>query len=234
MNWSEFAQLVTAAGCDDGLNGVTGGGLSLARGESAMGFIPEDRERKSEAEQGGGVQGPPPAPPPPQPSEESTVRVMALLCLTAFHDIMKVEAILPTVQAEHAPYLGYSAGDVIRDHDIALSYVLVHYPELLPSFAGLPVDAQRAILFTQSKLQFNHGWFVQAEAPPGAMLSTFKQVLGSNEASSEDVALYFLHWLTDLAGAEATPLGGSLGMKMIGYVAFIYSRKNIFTTLSHH
>ena len=209
MNWSEFAQLVTAAGCDDGLNGVTGGGLSLARGESAMGFIPEDRERKSEAEQGGGVQGPPPAPPPPQPSEESTVRVMALLCLTAFHDIMKVEAILPTVQAEHAPYLGYSAGDVIRDHDIALSYVLVHYPELLPSFAGLPPGAQKAILFTQSKLQFNHGWFVQAEAPPGAMLSTFKRVLGSNEASSDDVAIYFLHWLTDLAGAEATPLGGA-------------------------
>merc|ERR1719221_2535513 len=57
-------------------------------------------------------------------------------------------------------------------------------------------------------MNFNHGWFVQAEAPPGAVLSDFKAVL-MNGAASQDVAFYFLHWFTDLAGAEATPLGGA-------------------------
>jgi hypothetical protein len=57
-------------------------------------------------------------------------------------------------------------------------------------------------------MSFNHGWFVQAEAPPGAMLSKFKSVLMGG-ATSKDVGFYFLHWVTDLAGAEATPLGGS-------------------------
>jgi len=55
---------------------------------------------------------------------ECIERIMALLCLTAFHDVMKVEALLPRVQAEHAPYLGYEAGVQINDHDIALSYIL--------------------------------------------------------------------------------------------------------------
>ena len=141
--------------------------------------------------------------------EDGVTRTMALLCLTAFHDVFKMEELLPTCQNEHAPYMGYQAGEVIRDHDIALSYVLTHYEGCIPSFVGLPSEAKRAILFTQSKLQFNHGWFVQAEAPPGAMLATFKRVLTSGTSSPDDVALYFLHWLTDLSGAEATPLGGA-------------------------
>jgi hypothetical protein len=40
------------------------------------------------------------------------------------------------------------------------------------------------------------------------MLSTFKTVLEEG-AKPADVGLYFLHWFTDLAGAEATPLGGA-------------------------
>mmetsp|Transcript_45311 Transcript_45311/g.124738 ORF Transcript_45311/g.124738 Transcript_45311/m.124738 type:complete len:937 (-) Transcript_45311:37-2847(-) len=141
--------------------------------------------------------------------EDGIARTMALLCLTSFHDVFKVEDLLPTCQAEHAPYMGYQEGEIIRDHDVALSYVLIYYEECIPSFQGLPDAAKKAILFTQSKLQFNHGWFVQAEAPPGAMLSTFKRMLSSGGCSSDDVALYFLHWLTDLSGAEATPLGGA-------------------------
>jgi len=133
---------------------------------------------------------------------------MALLCLTAIHDVMKIPAISPVVQPEHAPYYGYAAGDNIRDHDVALSYVLEHFPELMPSYAWLPPSQKRAILFTQSQMHFNHGWFVQAEAPPGAMLSGFKAALRSG-AAAEDIGLYFLHWVTDLAGAEATPLGGA-------------------------
>jgi len=135
-------------------------------------------------------------------------RTMAVLVLTAIHDIMKVEALNPTVQPQHAPYNGYAAGAIIHDHDVALAYVLDHYPKLLPSFAGLPERAKKSVLFTQGKMQFNHGWFVQAEAPPGAMLSTFKSCL-STGAASDDIGLYFLHWLTDLAGAEGTPLGGA-------------------------
>lgn len=144
-----------------------------------------------------------------QESEQGWLeRTMALLCLTAIHDVMKVEALLPVVQKEHAPYLGYEAGVVIRDHDCALSYLMEHFPELLPSYAGLPTDAQKAVLFTQGKMNFNHGWFVQAEAPPGAMLCTLKSVLMAG-ATAADLGLYFLHWFTDLAGAEATPLGGA-------------------------
>jgi len=138
----------------------------------------------------------------------STQRVMGLLCLTAFHDIMKVADLLPTVQPEHSPYMGYNAGDVIRDHDVALIYVLEHYPHLIPSFASLPAKEQKVVLFSQGKMNFNHGWFVQAEAPPGPMLSAFKSVLNGGAAPA-DVSFYFLHWFTDLAGADATPLGGA-------------------------
>eukprot|EP00618_Florenciella_parvula_P040248 CAMPEP_0119536304 /NCGR_PEP_ID=MMETSP1344-20130328/49166_1 /TAXON_ID=236787 /ORGANISM="Florenciella parvula, Strain CCMP2471" /LENGTH=998 /DNA_ID=CAMNT_0007578299 /DNA_START=273 /DNA_END=3269 /DNA_ORIENTATION=+ len=145
----------------------------------------------------------------PKAEQSKKMRTMGMLALTAFHDIMKVEDLLPTVHEDHSPYMGYEAGTLIRDHDIALSYILVHYPDLLPSFTGLHPDAQRAVMFTQSKLGFNHGWFVQAEAPPGAMLSTFKSMLAGGAASPADVAFYFLHWLTDLAGAEATPKGGA-------------------------
>jgi hypothetical protein len=133
--------------------------------------------------------------------------IVALLCLTAFHDIMKVSSLLPTVTAEHGPFNGYAAGETIHDHDVALAYVLTHFPELLPSFSGLPEKSQQAILFTQSKLDFNHGWFVQAEAPPSAMLTPFKKAIKSG--NPQHISLYFLHWITDLAGAEAKPLDGA-------------------------
>ena len=56
---------------------------------------------------------------------------------------------------------------------------------------------------------FNHGWLVQGEAPPHALFSTFKQIIREGEAVRADVSLYFLHWFTDLAGAEPSPLDGS-------------------------
>jgi hypothetical protein len=144
-------------------------------------------------------------------------RITALLALTAFHDIMKLTGLQPIVQLEHAPYYGYEAGVRILDHDLALSYVLEFFPDLLPSYAGLDERQRRAVLFTQGKMQFNHGWFVQAEAPPGGMLKKFKEILQGNNhqhevlklAQQQDIDLYFLHWITDLAGAEATPLGGA-------------------------
>merc|ERR1719197_1643447 len=105
---------------------------------------------------------------------------------------MKVPSMQPIVQPEHAPYQGVEAGVRINDHDLALSYVLDKFPSLLPSFDGLPADAKKGVMLTQSEMQFNHGWFVQSEAPPGMMLSKFKKVLqaGSNRA---DIDLYFLH-----------------------------------------
>ena len=57
--------------------------------------------------------------------------------------------------------------------------------------------------------RFNHGWLVQAEAPPGVLLSKFKQLLAIGGLSAQDVAFYFVHWLTDLGGAEGTPLVGA-------------------------
>ena len=90
---------------------------------------------------------------------------MAMLALTAFHDVMKVEALLPRVEPEHAPFEGFKANDVINDHDIALGYVLTHHAHMLPSFEAMSAADQHTIRFTQSKMSFNHGWLVQAPNP---------------------------------------------------------------------
>ena len=137
-------------------------------------------------------------------------RTCAMLVLTAIHDIMKIESLLPAVAPEHAPYDGYLAGDTINDHDAALAYVLETCgSSVLPSFAAVPERQRKVIRFTQSKIGFNHGWLVQGEAPPAALFSKFKAVIQAEHVSSSDVAFYFVHWLTDLAGAEPTPLRGS-------------------------
>mmetsp|Transcript_25618 Transcript_25618/g.59670 ORF Transcript_25618/g.59670 Transcript_25618/m.59670 type:complete len:943 (+) Transcript_25618:61-2889(+) len=141
-------------------------------------------------------------------------RLKAMLALTAVHDIMKMEALLPQVNAPFAPFGAYQEGETISDHDIALAYLMENFPSLVPSFDGLPAEARRAALFTQSKMDFNNGWLVQAEGPPGKVLRGFKKVLrGRQDAVSQvtprDVAFYFVHWLTDLAGAVPTPLAGS-------------------------
>ena len=75
--------------------------------------------------------------------------------------------------------------------------------------AAVPERQRKVIRFTQSKIGFNHGWLVQGEAPPAALFSKFKGVIQAEHVSSSDVAFYFVHWLTDLAGAEPTPLRGS-------------------------
>ena len=54
---------------------------------------------------------------------------------------------------------------------------------------------------------------MQAEAPPGALFGSFKALLESEDVPAHDVAFYFVHWLTDLAGAEPSgdgPMCGSL------------------------
>ena len=136
-------------------------------------------------------------------------RAMAMLSLMAVHDVMKVATLLPTVCAEHAPYLGYEAGATIYDHDLALGYVLRHDATSLPCVGLLDASQQRPILFTQAKLGFNFGWLVQAEAPPGALFAQAKAAIDEGGASAADLAFYFVHWLTDLAGAEPTPLRGA-------------------------
>jgi len=125
-------------------------------------------------------------------------RTLAMLVLTAIHDIMKVKALLPVDQE----------GEKISDHDAALAFVLEHYPSVLPSFEMLPRASKQSVKFTQCKMEYNMGWLVQAEAPPGALFQKFKDMIMSGQVSGCDVAFYFVHWLTDLAGAEPTPLGG--------------------------
>eukprot|EP00397_Hematodinium_sp_SG-2012_P003482 GEMP01003490.1.p1 GENE.GEMP01003490.1~~GEMP01003490.1.p1 ORF type:complete len:1202 (-),score=187.88 GEMP01003490.1:759-4364(-) len=146
-------------------------------------------------------------------SKENTLdpkRMRTLLVLTAMHDICKIENLWPAVAPEHAPFHGYLDGDVIGDHDIALAYILTHYPHVLPSFHdGLSYEDQQTVLFTQSKMGFNHGWLVQGESPPGPLFHSFKTLIDAQGVSSQDVAFYFVHWLTDLAGAEPTPMRGS-------------------------
>ena len=124
------------------------------------------------------------------------------------HDIMKLASLCPTVRDEDSPYHGHLAGDRIIDHDLALAYVLEHDVGALPSVAALPAHQQAAVRFTQADLCFNHGHLVQAEAPPGALFARFKALLTANAASPSAIAFYFVHWLTDLAGAEPTPLRG--------------------------
>jgi hypothetical protein len=129
-------------------------------------------------------------------------RMTAMLVLTALHDIMKNSDLLPTVQKRHAPYKGFGDGDRISDHDVALAYIMENFPDLLPSFNGLEPGQRAVLIFTQSKMGFNNGWLVQGEAPPGALFSSFKRVINEGRASESDVSFYFVHWLTDLAGAE--------------------------------
>lgn len=102
----------------------------------------------------------------------------------------------------------YAAGEKIADHDVALSYVLVHHPELLPSYKGLPIVQQESVRFAHCKMEYNMGWLVQAEAPPGAMFQKLREVTISGQAKDTDVAFYFVHWFVDLAGAEPWPMEG--------------------------
>jgi len=132
-----------------------------------------------------------------------------MLALTAIHDVMKNELLLPTVQETHARYRSFEAGTAINDHDAALAYVLEHYGACLPSYAALSEAQKAAILFTQAEISFNHGWLVQAEAPPGELFSQFKKIIATQRIRPPDIAFFFVHWLTDLAGAEPTPLCGS-------------------------
>ena len=134
-------------------------------------------------------------------------RTVAMLVLTAIHDIMKIEDLLPAVLGP--PYRGYLPGDTIHDHDIALAYVMETAGEELPSYFTLPPRLQKLVAFTQAKIGFNHGWLVQGEAPPAALFSQFKAEITTNGAHAPDVAFYFVHWLTDLAGAVPAPLQGS-------------------------
>ena len=165
-------------------------------------------------------------------------RMVGLLALTAIHDLMKVETLLPTVQKAHAPYEGFKAGDKINDHDVALGYVLRYFPDALPSFKTLSTSMRETIQFTQVKIAFNHGWLVQAEAPPGPLFSQFKKALAtSNGRNVSDVNFYFVHWLTDLAGAEPTPLHGAekLVLKFPHPVlhSFISSFANVGALVNH-
>jgi len=135
-----------------------------------------------------------------------TDRTLAMLVLTAIHDVMKVQALLPFVK--QGTWCGYQTGERICDHDAALGYILEYYPAALPSFSDLPMKQKMSVKFTQSKMEYNMGWLVQAEAPPGALFQKFKTVIESGHANDADIAFYFVHWLTDLAGAEPCPLEG--------------------------
>jgi len=116
--------------------------------------------------------------------------------------------LLPVVSREQGPFCGYQVGEVVSDHDVALGYVLERHPQALPSYAGLPPAQQASVKFTQCNMEYNMGWLVQAEAPPGPLFRKFRSIIRSGKASQRDIAFYFSHWLTDLAGAEPCPLEG--------------------------
>ncbi|CAE7300309.1 DEGP1 [Symbiodinium sp. CCMP2592] len=137
-------------------------------------------------------------------------RTLAMLVLMTVHDVMKLDILRPIVGV--GEFAGYKNGEPIGDHDVALSYVLERCPQALPSFAGLSTEMQESIKFTHCKLDYNMGWLVQAEAPPGALFKAFRKVVlagaASDQKSASNIAFYFVHWFADLAGAEASPLQG--------------------------
>ena len=59
-------------------------------------------------------------------------RVVGILALTAIHDIMKIDVLLPTVQPQHATYAGFAKGDRINDHDVALGCMRRTPSKLIP------------------------------------------------------------------------------------------------------
>mmetsp|Transcript_39722 Transcript_39722/g.91648 ORF Transcript_39722/g.91648 Transcript_39722/m.91648 type:complete len:1571 (-) Transcript_39722:66-4778(-) len=134
-------------------------------------------------------------------------RLVAMLVLTVIHDIMKNDTLCPRVTK--TAYNVYNVGDTIHDHDAALAYVIDREPSMLPSYMALSKEQQRVVRFTQSDMGFNAGWLVQGEGPPSAVLEQFKKCISSSSCSVADVAFYFCHWVTDLAGAEPTPFSGS-------------------------
>lgn len=79
-------------------------------------------------------------------------RTVAMLVLTAMHDIMKLECLLPTVRDEDLPFEPYKAGDTINDHDAALSFILERHPDALPSFERLSLPQQRILKFAQTRV----------------------------------------------------------------------------------
>lgn len=144
----------------------------------------------------------------PETGKHHEERTLAMLALTAIHDIMKITALLPVVDDWVGTFCGYNSGETINDHDVALGYILQYYPNALPSFAGLPPLQKDSVKFTQCSMEYNMGWLVQAEAPPGKLFRKFKAVITDGKATVSDVAFYFVHWLTDLAGAEPYPQEG--------------------------
>eukprot|EP00971_Amphidinium_carterae_P262644 5209945-Amphidinium_carterae.1 len=102
-------------------------------------------------------------------------RLVAMLCLTAYHDIMKDQSLCPTVAG--AAYEGLKVGEPICDHDLALAYLLDRHPALLPSFRILTSEQQRLVRFTQAEMGFNAGWLVQAEGPPSGVLRKLKSTI---------------------------------------------------------
>jgi len=184
--WASLEQLLVNAGL---LDEATAGAAAFSRKRSFLALASKKaRETRGHSED----------------------RVLGMLVLTAIHDIMKTVQLLPTVSRKHVngSFRGYRVGEVINDHDAALAYVLEFYPSVLPSFAALPKEQQESVKFTQSKMEYNMGWLVQAEAPPGALFRKFRRVVTSGQASPRDLAFYFTHWFTDLAGAEPFPQEG--------------------------
>lgn len=140
--------------------------------------------------------------------EHDVERTLAMLVTMTIHDIMKLKMLLPQVADDIPDFSGYKSGETITDHDIALGYILAHQPSKLPSFVGLPTAQKDSIRFALGKMEYNMGWLVQGEAPPGALFTKFREVVTSGQANQADIAFYFFHWFVDLAGAEPAPLEG--------------------------
>lgn len=135
-------------------------------------------------------------------------RCVSIIVMLALQQLGKVCALHPTVEAEHAGWLGYEEGQTITHQMDAVRFMMEKYPHSLPSFEHLSVEQQRVCIFLRTRCELNPGWLIQAEAPPGKVFSQFKSVADLSGVTKADMSLYFVHWLTDMS-SQGQPLQGS-------------------------
>ena len=144
------------------------------------------------------------------PLEVDVPRATAMLALTAIHDIMKVQSLLPSVLPADNGYCGYEAGTTIHDHDVAAGLRVGKGPDRAAVLrrVGRARAARDPLHAVEDGLQPR-----LARAGGGAARRALLVVQETHRRRGRRLgrhrSFYFVHWLTDLAGAVPTPLEGS-------------------------
>lgn len=142
------------------------------------------------------------------------------LVLSAIHDVFKLKALKPPEQADHDLALQQTINEAMQINldQVDASWTnkrmkqmetekLRHRPSvgqvpMLPSFEGLSYQVKEILVAIT--FNYNHGWFVQAETSVAVALPDVP--IFRDPAL---MALYALHWIADVGGANPDNSGGS-------------------------